>query len=555
MKKILCTIAGIFLLSASLLAQDAGDPEALVSKDVQAYVKTSDISRFLKTINYALNTFTDQQTRTEMLAGRDDFMNKTGIDLLSEASLRQNGIDTSRAISVAVMPQDNYRDVILVFIPVLNEKEFPLKFNEISKKMGSETSNFKTPLKTKYKGVTIYQVETELFTAGFNGFFLMGSNAEVVQKAIDLGKENADSLMLDSSYKDYLASVKNNYDINIFFSKNFLETMKMQKTNPYGMNNSTGMIPVQYGETDGYYGGESDEYDGDDQADTYTDQGADQASYIDAIDYMSLAIGLDGKKLKMNSMVRVVKGHAQVERLIGFLKTGIMKNSLKMSKADTTILFGFDLSKLDGFCKDGNPECADYNNFKMQIMQATGIDIEKDFIPYFPGVINIMFLDSGAANGVGDAVLYIPMTNAKKTGVVWEKLRKTMQQQYGPQKMYGEEKLDGKKAFWFTDGTQMKYYVAYDARGLYVGNSSAFIKTAFKSATMDRGGKVSNMISDKTFMFINIKKNMMLQQAMIMYSGNPALGNFLSMIGEITLHGEKTDTGVSMDFEMELKGN
>ena len=91
MKKILCTIAGIFLLSASLLAQDAGDPEALVSKDVQAYVKTSDISRFLKTINYALNTFTDQQTRTEMLAGRDDFMNKTGIDLLSEASLRQNG--------------------------------------------------------------------------------------------------------------------------------------------------------------------------------------------------------------------------------------------------------------------------------------------------------------------------------------------------------------------------------------------------------------------------------------------------------------------------------
>lgn len=556
MKRVLLAITGMVLLSSALFAQTPGDTEALVSADVHAFIKTTSIGKVIKTVNFIVNNLMDEQTRSQTLAGRDQFRDKTGIDMLNEASLKKNGIDTSRPLSLAVYPDVNSQQVILVFVPIINEKEFPARFYEILKKTSDDPANLPTTLKATYKGVAIYQMQSDLFTAAFNGYFLMGSTAEVVKKAIDLKSQNTDSLVLDQNYKDYLAGRKDGYDINIYMSKQFIASLNKSNTGtPYSSGEQRdGLVLTQYGETDGTYGGEEGGYGAPDGGDTGI---ANAETYVDVVDYIAIGIGLDGRRVKMNGMVKLIKGNPDMELLLGVFQTGIIKNTLNVGSADSAMSWGINLKKIEDFCKNGNPACNDYTQFKMQFNQATGIDYDKEFLPYFAGVINVIALDTGAANGAGDMVVYIPFTDAKKTEVIWNKLKKMTQQQYGPQKMFGEEKLDGKKAFWFTDQTQVKYYITYDARGIYVGNSTKLLKTAMKSGTMDKSrpsGALGTLVSEKTFMFIDIKKNAMLQQMLTMYSGNPMMGGILAGMGEIIIQCEKTSDGFSVDLEMELKG-
>lgn len=534
MKKVLLAITGVIFLSAMLFAQTPGDTEALVSSDVHVFIKTAEIGKVLKTVNFMVNNLMDQQTRSQVLAERDQFRDKTGIDLLNEAALKKSGIDTSRPISVAVFEDVEYRSVVLVFIPIFNEKEFPAKFNELLKKTSGDSGNFQTPLKATYNGIVIYQVQQDLFTAAFNGYFLMGSTAEVIKKAVDLKTKNTDSLILDQNYKDYLAGRKNGYDVNIYLSSNFISSL-----------NKTGTASP-YGEGGGY----GDSAGGDEGTST-----ADV--YVQAVDYVSVGMGLDGRRIKMNGMVKLVKGNPQMDLLMDIFPTGINKKTLYINSADSVMAFGIDLKKIEDFCKNDNPDCGGYAQFKMQFNQATGIDYDKEFLPYFAGVVNVFAVDSGASNGMGDVVFYIPFTDAKKTEVIWNKLKKVIKDQYGPQKLFGEEKLDGKKAFWFKDPGGIKYYVTFDSRGIYAGNSGSLIKTAMKSGTMDKSapsGTLGRLVNENTILFVNIKKSMMLQQMLGMYSGNPMFGGIFSSMGEISIQSEKTPGGFSFDFELELRG-
>jgi len=101
MRKLLISLAAVILMVPAVFSQNAGDTESLVSADLNAFAKTSEITRLLKTVNYTVNTLMDEQTRSQILMQRDAFKDKTGIDYLNEASLKNNGIDTSRPLSMA----------------------------------------------------------------------------------------------------------------------------------------------------------------------------------------------------------------------------------------------------------------------------------------------------------------------------------------------------------------------------------------------------------------------------------------------------------------------
>ncbi|NLV67789.1 MAG: hypothetical protein GXY14_08960, partial [Spirochaetes bacterium] len=131
MKRILISLTAVLFMVPALFSQNTGDIESLVSNELNAFLKTSEITRLLKTVNYTINYLFDEQTRSQVFLQRDDFRDKTGIDFLNEASLRNSGIDTSRPLSMAFYQDDNSRDVFILFVPVYNEKEFPLKFDEI----------------------------------------------------------------------------------------------------------------------------------------------------------------------------------------------------------------------------------------------------------------------------------------------------------------------------------------------------------------------------------------------------------------------------------------
>ncbi|HPS58394.1 MAG TPA: DUF3352 domain-containing protein [Spirochaetota bacterium] len=525
MRKLLISLAAVILMVPAVFSQNAGDTESLVSADLNAFAKTSEITRLLKTVNYTVNTLMDEQTRSQILMQRDAFKDKTGIDYLNEASLKNNGIDTSRPLSMAFFRDDNYRDVFILFVPVFNEKEFPQKFNEIRKKNMADTGNYTVPLKSVYKGITVYQHGEDVFTTAFNGFFIMGSTSEVVQKAVDLKSANTDSLILDNNYKDYLAGVNRNNDINVYFSSKSLASLN---------------TPA-----------EQDAYN--------TDQGAaaDENEMLKAVKYISMGAGLDGRIIKMSSLIRITRGNPEVDLFLDLLQTGIQKRTLNVASSDVTMALGLDFTVLEKFCRDGNPECAGYTSYKDQFKQTTGIDFEKEFLPNYSGVVNAIMTDAGAAGGMGEMAVFLPMLDVKKTEVIWNKLKKTSKDMYGPQKMFGEDKVDGKKAFWIMDASQLKYYVVFDSKGLYAGNSKKLIGAAMKSGTLDKTkspGSVSRMVNDNTVMFINVKKTSILNQMLGMFMGNPVLGEIFAGISEITLKSDKNADGVTFDMEVELKG-
>jgi hypothetical protein len=537
--KRLCLVFVTFFLAGSVsFGQMAGDTETLTPADVNLFVKSKEIVKLLKAFNYLVFNLMDEQQKADILTERDKFRDKTGIDYLDEKSVRNAGIDTGRPVSFANFDKDNTDEVMLIFLPVLNEKEFPLKFIEMVKKTNAGNPEMViSPVTTTYKNVTVYQVKNDLYIAPANGYLLIGSTGDIIRRVLDVRSARNGSLMLDEHYKDYLTKEKNRYDINAFVTKKFIMQMSTPSDGQnYGLYSMSNFILAQ------------------------SDSGMknlDNSSALDSIDYISAGMGFDGNKFQMNASAKLAKDNPYVDLILGFLKTGVQNKSLYVPAADSTLFMSMNLKYLDNFCKGEIEWCTQYNSFKEQLKTDMGIDFEKDFIPYHEGGINVMALDSASSGGMGDLLVFVPMSDSKKIEELWLKMRKGFQAKYGKTKKFGEEKIGGKRGFWFIDESQMRFFVSFDQRGIYAGNSTGLMKSGISSKTVDMAvntGRFGKVINDKTFFLLNIKKNAFLKALMQMRSqGNQDIAKGINRIGEIFLFCEKRDGLISVDFEVEIK--
>ncbi|PKL16660.1 MAG: hypothetical protein CVV49_15120 [Spirochaetae bacterium HGW-Spirochaetae-5] len=521
-----------------------GDTESLTPSDVNLFVKSKEITKMIKTVNYMLFNLMDEQQRGEFIAERDKFRDKTGIDYFDEKSLRNAGIDTNRPVSFANFDKDNIisstGEVMLIFLPVLNEKDFPLKFIELIKKANAGNPAISiTSVTASYKNITVYQVKDDLYIAGANGYLLIGSTSDIIRRVIDVRESRSGSLILDGNYKDYLSKGKNVYDLNAFMTKKFIMQLR-------GASQGTDEISGIYSMKNFILSqGESAASD------------LSSSSVFDTVDYIAAGAGLDGNKLRMNASAKLTADNPYVNLILGFLKTGVEGKSLYVPSTDTALFMSMNLKYLDNLCKGEIEWCGKYNAYKEQIKKEWGVDLEKDFIPYHTGGINMMTLDSGSYGGMGDILLFIPMTDSKKTEELWQKMRKGVQTKYGKNKKFGEEKIGSRRGFWYIDESQMRFFVSYDQRGIYAGNSTGLMKSAHTGSTVETAsnmGSYGKIINGNTFFLLNIKKNAFLKMMMQMRAqGNPDAAKVINRIGEIFLFCEKKDGLVSMDFEVEIK--
>ncbi len=540
MKKLFLAVIVLFLAVSVSFSQMAGDTESLTPSDANLFVKTRDISRLLKTVNYLVFYLMDDQQKMEAVSKRDKFRDKTGIDYFDEQSIKNAGIDTSRPVSFANFDKDNVNDVMLVFLPVLNEKEFPLKFIELVKKASADDPRVQiSTATTKYKDVTVYQVKNNLYIAPSNGYLLIGSTADIIRRSIDVKISRNGTLILDDNYKDYLAKGKNKYDLNAFITKKFIAQLNV----PSGVDRQNSAL---YSDDNFILaqGGKG-----------MTEQ--KQGSALDSIDYIAAGIGIDGNKIQINASASLVKENPFVDMILGFLKTGVQGKSLYLPSADSVFYASVDLNYLNNFCKGDIEWCLKYNSFKQQIKTEMGIDIEKDFIPYHTGGFNVMALESGAAGGMGDFLVFVPMNDPKKIEEFWLKLRKGMKTKYSKEKKYGEEKVGNNRGFWFIDDSQMRFFVSYDRRGIYAGTSSGFMKSGMNSVMVESSvntGRFGKVINDNTFFLLDIKKNNFLKMMIQMRAqGNNEIAKGVNRIGEIIVYCEKRERLVSLDLELEIK--
>ena len=532
-----CTIsAGQGSSGQVSFGQMAGEHESIIPSDVNLFLKTKEIKKLTKTINYIVNNLMDEKQRREFLGQRDEFKNNTGIDCLDENSLRSAGIDTDRTVSLAIFDKDNMDEVNLLLIPVLNEQEAVVRFIEVSKRMNPQ-DNIK-PVTAKYKNLTVYEIKKNIYVTSAHKFLIIGSTSDIVKRVIDCKESGSDTLILDENYKDYLSRMGAGYDLSLFITKRFMNDIgsrspfKTAGNDPYSMKN---FILTQASSKKKKSGGNS---------------------FVDSIDYIAAGIGLENNKLQMNGSIKLVKEHKITKQYLGFLKTGVHGSSIFLPMADSTIFLSLDYQYIDNFCKGEIEWCEQYNAVKEQMKSENGIDFDKDFLPYTTGGVNIISQDSGSAFGGGDVFVFLPMTNPAKIEEFWNKLKKFYQTKYSKSKKFGEEKIGSSKGFWFIDDSSMRFFVTFDKRGIYAGNSSVLMKSGLTANTvaLTNSGRYKDFINDKTFFILNIKKNSFMDMFMQMRAqGNDDVAGLINRLGEIFLYCEKNDNFISVNLELEIK--
>jgi len=509
MKKVYFVIIAFVLTCSISFGQMAGDIESIIPSSVHIFLKTKEISKLIKTMNYIVNNLMDGKQRGEFIAKRDEFKKNTGIDFLDEKSLKNAGVDTDRAASFASFDKDNTDDAYLLLIPVLNEEEAVLRFIEVVKKMNSDdlpSSN----ATAKYKNLTVYELKKNQYVTAAYKYLIIGSNSDIIKRAVDSKESRKDILILDENYKDYLTRIGGVYDINVFVTKRFIA----------GLSSA-------------------------------------EQSFSDTVDYISAGFTLDKNKFHVNASVKLAKDNKDVKQYLDFLKTGVHAGSIYVPTADSTIFFSLDYKYINNFCKGEVEWCQQFNSLKEQMKNETGVDFEKDFLPYINGGMNIISQDSNSAiGGFGDVLVFIPMTDSAKIEELWNKMKKYFQTKYSKEKKFGEEKIGSNKGFWFIDESGMRLFVSYDKRGLYAGNSSVLMKSGLAGSTVTtvKSGKYKDMINDKTFFILNIKKNSFMKMLMQMsMQGNSDAAGWINRFGEMFLYCEKNDNFITINFEVEMK--
>nr|AXS01273.1 hypothetical protein [uncultured bacterium] len=515
MKKFYFAIIAFFLTCSISFGQMSGDSESLVPADVSIFVKSKEISKLTKTMNYIVNNLMDEKQRGEFIAKRDEFKKNTGIDYLDEKSLRSAGVDTDRSVSLANFEKDISDDVNLLLIPVLNEDEAVLRFMEVIRRINPDDSAELKNVTTRYKNQTVYELKDKMYVTCVNKYIIVGSTSDIIKKAIDLKDSRNNTLILDENYKDFVSRIGDGYDLNVFLTKRFF-------VNRFSKGN-------------------------------------DEGSLLDSIDYIAAGIGLDKNKIQINASAKFAKDNQSAKEYLNFLKTGVHASSIYIPTADSTMFFSLDYQYINKFCKGEVEWCEQYHSLKELVKRETGIDFDKDLLPYFNGGINIISQDSTSSfGGFGDALVFVPMTNPAKIETLWNNMKKFFQAKYSKSKKFGEEKIGSNKSFWFIDENQMRFFVSYDKRGIYAGNSTVLMKSglAANTVTQSKSSRYKDIINDKTFYILNIKKSSFLNMFIQMGAqaqGNSNVAGLVNRLGEIFLYSEKNDNFISLNLEIEIK--
>ncbi len=246
-----------------------------------------------------------------------------------------------------------------------------------------------------------------------------------------------------------------------------------------------------------------------------------------------------------------MSGNPMVEYLLGIFKTGEGGHSLNTESADASMFLSIDYDHLNRSCKKNMPGCDEFKKYKTEFKINTGLDFEKDIIPYSRGVMNVISQDS-SGGGTGDYAVFFPFNSQVQIVKIWSKIRSISKKKYSSAKKFGDQKIDGHRGYWFIDEKKIRNFVSYDKRGIFAGNSLNMIEKGLKSKLVHEGSD-NNIRTGKTFLMINIKKNAFLRSMLMMKAGgNPEVGKAMEKIGQIYIYCDKNSGVLSTDVDIEF---
>lgn len=553
------------------------NPETLVPASTILFVKSSPVKTLVKSANYMLNSVYSDQEKKEFMTGMEEYKNKSGIDPLNTESLVKAGIDIDRTAAVAYMGSDvQGGEKLIVMLPVQNEKTFPQKFIEVIKKTSGDQFLDTYPAVTKHGSATIYQVQKDVFGTAFDGYFFIAPTGDTIKEIIDLkaGKSPLKPLAIDPNYADYLKKSKNNLDINVFMKKEFLDVLagavgsmfnkpvpepgpepdgdsdsdddfnEGGDDNPFdyegeegqsfnflerflpAMNKKAGMIPVQY-------------------------QGPQKQSSFEGVDYAAMSFGMGAKKMVINAGVSFNAKNPMVAMFLELLQTGKTSELISMDKISSYGFLSLNLSHLEGLCMNPIPGCQEYTTLKAQINEQLGIDISKDFLPYYSGVFNFVSVDAVKGKPADKTVIFLPMTDEAKTEALMKTVTAKVVKDLAPANTGGAVKIGGKNGFWVASQEQ-KLFVAADKRGIYIATTSETAAAAMKSPLLsaEEKSKIKSRIKATQFFLMYASRD--IYKGPMAMAAAPDMQKFADKMGDIYFSADRVGGNIAFELEIEI---
>ena len=414
-------------------------------------------------------------------------------------------------------------DRMLIFLPVMDEKTFPLKFVELLKKTaGSETIDI-YPVITQYGDFTMYQIRRDVFTTALDGVFVIGSTGEIVRSVIDAKMKNEGHLALDPGYIDSLAKNRKNYDLRAFASRDFLKEIMKEREKPADDGKEPkGDKPVSRHDAPA----DGPRYVA---ADSELDRLSAGPSLFNAMDYAFLGASVKPAAIDIDMAVKFNRTSGTVNTFLDVIRTGSNGRALSVKNATALIFASLDFAKIEELCKSNAPGCSRYAAFKERVKNDLGLDFQTDIVPSFSGVINLV---TGEPKGAGSGyALYLPMNDAGQSAKILEKAAAYLKEQYKGTERFGTVTIGGAGAYWYYGAKSGKTYISRDKRGLYMANDAELMAAAMagkETSQVQLPGGAPRTIGENVFFLTTLKKESFFGALLLLYgTRSKEIGGFV----------------------------
>ena len=527
--------------------------DTIIPDSAMLVFRTTRLERLLHSVQYVVDTLLHDNAKKLLFGQIDTIKTKTGIDIFNERSLTEHGIDITRdAAGAFYASSGNTDERLVVYIPVLNEKLFPLQFVEILRKLYDKDADI-YPVITSYGSRPLYQFHKDIFGTTIDGNFVMSSHGDLIKKVIDLSRSGGPGMMSHADYKNYRIANQGKNDIEFFCRRQMLISIYSMIIKSMNENRD------QQGE-----GNSLRNESGVCMPASQNDQmkrGCEEKNFPDytifnSVEYCAVGLRQQRNRIACDITASFNRSQDSVNKFIDSLKTNLHKRAVYNSDANTCLYFAIDLTYVDQYCSGAPVLCRGYHLLKNELKQELDVDVSRDFIPLSTGIVNIIMGSERYPSLNAGSVIYLPLKNAVKARVLWDKVQKKLKASYEATGRYAEIKTDKGSAFWYINEKNIKRIIAVDLDGLYIGSHADLVKICMDSPRIGLLGgdnEITSRIDDSVFLFAALGKNSFIKNMLTLMDPDSAgTAGFLQKIRGLLLIGKKIDTTLVFTFDVEF---
>lgn len=543
-----------FSFSVEGAGEPAGpDPAALIPSSAIMYAASSRLERTLPAAAYVIKDILPASNSKNIIEWRDRFRERTGIDVFSADSLSRADVDVKRPAAVAYLKAERDEEKILILIPVKNPGRFPLRFVDIIKRYNRDKPRADlSPAVTRYKNHAVYQMQKDIFFTAIGDYFLVTPSGRLVTAAIDIASGGGSSpLAGDALFRDYRAKQGSDFDLGVYMKKEFFDEI-----DAYNRERREKLRRVESGNQeepgDGALKGDGAEK---------TAQTRLPSEELSFLDYMCLSIKSADRGAAVRVGVSLKKDDPIAAVFSRVFKTGLPGGLLFLDNPLSYYYLSFDPTVFEEACGGGKDRsskiCETYEKMKESLRREFGIELARDFIPFYGGFINAAVRKTKIAGKLDNIVLFIPLRD--QSGAFYGKLKNAMKQKHGQEGGFGEERVDALPSFWYRDEKGNRISVVSHAAGLYAGNNTEFLREGMAAKgnlmELESVGDVKRIDRD-TFMFfyfrLDSESYLKAIMMLLVQAANPRLAEIVQSIDRFSIIGRRIDTFFSIELSVSV---